>query len=195
VSVDREPLGPEAAEPLARFLVALHRPAPDDAPRNTWRGVPLSTRAEAVDEWHATLADRDDGLAPDALRHVREVFDRAVRSPIDVDDTWLHGDLHPRNVVGQDGMLAAIVDWGDVCHGDRATDLASLWMLLPTTAARRRAQALVAADRDVSAATWDRARGWAVFFGSILLAAGLQDGDTTFAEAGRRTLQHVCDDD
>lgn len=194
VSVDRAPLGPQAAEPLGHFLVALHQPAPDDAPLNTWRGVPLSTRAEAVAEWHATLAERDDGLDADTLTRVREIWNQALAAPIDVAPTWLHGDLHPRNIVGRDGAIAAVVDWGDVCRGDRATDLAALWMLLPTPDARAQARRVVESHGELSAATWDRARGWAVFFGSILMIAGLEEGDTPFAEAGRRTLQQLCGD-
>lgn len=49
VSLDRTSLGDRAGGPLASFLVALHRPAPDDAPLNSWRGVPLSDRADAFE--------------------------------------------------------------------------------------------------------------------------------------------------
>ena len=33
---------------LGRFLRALHQPAPEDAPHNPWRGVPLAARAKTT---------------------------------------------------------------------------------------------------------------------------------------------------
>ncbi len=196
-SVDRAPLDARAADPLARFLVALHQPAPDDAPLNEWRGVPLATRADAVGQWHAMLATRDDGLTSAELDRVRRIWDRTRAVPIDVAPTWLHGDLHPRNVISDEGRLAAVIDWGDVCRGDRATDLAAIWMLLSTADARREAQRIVttATGSGVSEPTWERARGWTIFFGSVLMAAGLDGEDLSFAEAGRRSLMRVCQDD
>jgi hypothetical protein len=35
-------------------------------------------------------------------------------------------------------------DWGDMAEGDRATDLAAVWMLLPQLETRRRAMAAIA---------------------------------------------------
>jgi aminoglycoside phosphotransferase (APT) family kinase protein len=42
-----------AAVDLWRFLQALHRPAPDEAPSNRWRGVPLAAREAQL---HSHLA-------------------------------------------------------------------------------------------------------------------------------------------
>lgn len=193
-SVDRAPLHADAAEPLARFLIALHRPAPVDAPTNSWRGVSLARRAEPVEEWMTRLDARPEFFPPALAREVRSVWRRALAAPIDVADTWLHGDLHPRNVLGKDGSIAAILDWGDMCRGDRATDLASLWTLLPTARARAQARACIDQAGPLSPETWARAQGWAVFFGAILLAAGLDDGDLDFARGGQRTLEHLAED-
>ena len=38
---------------------------------------------------------------------------------------WLHGDLHPANVVVSDGTLSGVIDFGELCAGDPATDLAA----------------------------------------------------------------------
>jgi Ser/Thr protein kinase RdoA (MazF antagonist) len=43
-------------------------------------------------------------------------------------------DLHPANALISDGTISGIVDFGDLCAGDRATDLAA-WKLLPEGAA------------------------------------------------------------
>jgi aminoglycoside phosphotransferase (APT) family kinase protein len=39
-----------AATTLGGFLRALHQPAPPDAPRNPWRGVPLTDRSAALSD-------------------------------------------------------------------------------------------------------------------------------------------------
>jgi aminoglycoside phosphotransferase (APT) family kinase protein len=49
---------------------------------------------------------------------------------------WLHGDLHPFNLVVNQGRLSAVIDFGDLCAGDPATDLAVAWMLFPWRCAR-----------------------------------------------------------
>jgi aminoglycoside phosphotransferase (APT) family kinase protein len=81
-----------------------------------------------------------------------------------VQRTWLHGDLHGRNVLTKGGRLAAVIDWGDLASGDPACDLAAVWMLLPQAAARAQALAAYAP----SAATERRARGWAALMGVML---------------------------
>jgi aminoglycoside phosphotransferase (APT) family kinase protein len=43
---------------------------------------------------------------------------------------WLHGDLHPANVLTENGNLCGVVDFGDLCAGDPAGDLAACWILL-----------------------------------------------------------------
>ena len=37
---------------------------------------------------------------------------------------WLHGDLHPSNMLTYHGRLSAVIDFGDITSGDPATDLA-----------------------------------------------------------------------
>ncbi|WP_416382148.1 phosphotransferase [Nocardia higoensis] len=43
-------------------------------------------------------------------------MEKAVEAPIWEDaPLWPHGDLHPANVVVRDGMLAGVVDFGEMC--------------------------------------------------------------------------------
>jgi aminoglycoside phosphotransferase (APT) family kinase protein len=86
--------------------------------------------------------------------------------------TWLHGDLHSRNVLVEHGLISGIIDWGDITSGDCATDLASIWILFSHSQARHDA---LAAYGNVSEATVKRAKGWAVLFGVMLLDTGLID--------------------
>jgi len=179
----REPR-PDQAERLAAFLCALHRPAPLDAPFNPYRGVPLRERAEQIVERIGRLKRESTLLNEEVVR----IYEDAVEAPIDVEPTWLHGDLHGGNLlVDDDGVITAVIDWGDMSRGDRATDLATLWMNLGDRKARENA---MRACHDVSDATWRRAKGWAVFYGVTLGTSGLA-GDARHAVMARRTLERV----
>jgi aminoglycoside phosphotransferase (APT) family kinase protein len=105
----------------------------------------------------------------------------------DTAPTWIHGDLHPRNVLVKKGCLTGVIDWGDLAGGDRACDLAAVWMLLPQLESRKRA---IAACGSVSDATWRRARGWALLFGVILLSSGLVD-DARMVAIAERTIARL----
>lgn len=171
------------AEQLARFVLALHRPAPADAPHNPVRGVPLSTRDEAVRQRLAT------GAVPHAA-HVRALWEELVRVPLWAGPpSWIHGDLHPANLLLDDaGGLAAVLDFGDMAAGDPATDLATAWLTLD--AAGRRRFAGVLTDR-YDDATWQRGRGWALSMATALVAHS--DDAPVLAAVGRETLAHVLD--
>ena len=170
---------------LAAFLRALHRPAPVDAPPNSVRGVPLQKRIIAISERLERVARLTDCITP----VVRTCLEQAMAAPIDAAPTWIHGDLHSRNVLVQDGALSAVIDWGDMTRGDRATDLASLWNLLPEATSRA---AAIQAYGPTSEATWQRARGWAVAFGVMLLDSGLVN-DPRLAAAGAATLRRITE--
>jgi aminoglycoside phosphotransferase (APT) family kinase protein len=160
-TADLAPLKEDQAKPLALFLRALHVPAPTDAPKNPTRGVPLQQRATAVEERLLRLAQR----TPLVASTVTKVWELALRAPPAEFATWFHGDLHAQNVLVKDGELAGVIDWADIAAGDSATDLASIWMLLPTIAARETA---IAEYGNVSPATWSRALGWAINLGTLL---------------------------
>ena len=170
---------PDAAQGavLGGFFRALHLPAPADAPRNPYRGVPLADRVDSFQAQLDNLAGKT-GLITEAML---ELWRAGVATPVDVGPTWLHGDPHPRNVLVRDGRITAVIDWGDMAQGDRASDLAAIWMLLPDRAARDEAMALC----EASEATWTRARGWAVWYGAILLSTGLANDPRMTAIAER----------
>ncbi|MBF9070805.1 aminoglycoside phosphotransferase family protein [Streptacidiphilus fuscans] len=119
----------EAADALSGFLTALHRPAPVGAPLGRDRGGPLAEHDEGFVEGLSHAAGL--GLIPDPAA-VRAVWDDAVAAPAWAGPPlWLHGDLHPANVLTADGTFCGVIDFGDLCAGDPAWDLASAWLLLP----------------------------------------------------------------
>ncbi|MFI6042625.1 aminoglycoside phosphotransferase family protein [Nocardia sp. NPDC051321] len=181
--------GDHAADALAGFLGVLHQEAPADAPVNPSRGVALET-CDVGAQFDAAIPDR---IADD----VQRVWDAAVSAPQwDGPPVWLHGDLHPANVVVSNGTLAGVIDFGELCAGDPATDLSAAWLVLPAGAAERFFDTYANAD----AATIQRARGWAVLRAAGLMSIGLAwqrglpGGQPTWGKAGRAALDRVLAD-
>ena len=172
-----------AARTLGTFLRALHRPAPDDAPHNPFRGIPLEDRQDV------TVAGIDAIGAWFDTSIVRERWEQLVDTPQWAGPPlWLHGDLHPANLLVRDGRLAGVVDFGDLTAGDPATDLMVAWALLP-----RDAHATFrAAAGGVDDATWRRARGWALTHAVACLASSADN--PVMAGIGRRGLAAVLAD-
>ena len=177
--------GQHAAETLAAFLRALHVSAPEDAPANPKRGVPLSAVADEFDRKLGAVAF--GGMEAKA----RKVWNDGVAAPAwKGPPMWLHGDLHPANVVTSGGTLSGVLDFGELCAGDPATDLAAAWLLLPTGTASRFFEAYAITDD----ATIRRARAWAVLRSVSLIgigraaARGLPGGQPTWGPAGEAAL-------
>jgi aminoglycoside phosphotransferase (APT) family kinase protein len=182
---DQQPPHPHQVAPWVAFLRSLHQPSPTDAPINPFRAMPLHERAISLAPRMQRLAAQTDLLNPALL----DLWHRAVNTPIDGPATWIHGDLHARNILVENGCLSAVIDWGDITAGDPATDLASVWMLFADAAVRQRA----IADYAPSQATLHRALGWAIVFGVLLLDTGLVD-DPRHAAVGEWTLRRVWAD-
>ena len=115
-----------AAAAIGGFLGALHVLAPADAPANPFRGVPLAERADTFAANLALLTGQVDRNA------VLRAWDAALAAPgYDGPPVWLHGDLHPANILVDDGQVSGVIDFGDITAGDPASDLSVAWMLLP----------------------------------------------------------------
>ncbi|MBW5481899.1 aminoglycoside phosphotransferase family protein [Streptomyces bambusae] len=146
----------DAAAGLGRFLAALHRVDTTGAPRSS-RGGRVDT---ADDEVRAAIRDLGADGTHDAGA-ATAAWEAAVRAPQwQGAPVWLHGDLLPGNLLGHQGRLTAVIDFGLVGVGDPACDVMPAWTLL--TAGTRDAFREAAGVDD---ATWARGRGWALRFG------------------------------
>lgn len=176
-----------AVNGLAAFVAELSAtPAPADAPANPYRGVPLADRDDAM---RARLAS---GRVPQAER-LTEAWDRALAAPVwSGPPVWLHGDLHPANLVlATSGFLTAVVDFGDLTAGDPATDVATAWLTFDGRA-RRVFRAELEHRRGLDEATWERARGWALVLATAIVE---QAGTSTpFGRMGAEALEQVLGD-
>ncbi|MEV0230824.1 aminoglycoside phosphotransferase family protein [Nonomuraea sp. NPDC050786] len=172
----------EAALALGGFLAALHSPAPTDAPVNPSRGIPLSGRTAGV---MAQLSHLDD---PAVRAAALLVWECAIAAPEwDGPPVWLHGDLHPANILVDHGRVGAVIDFGDITAGDPATDLAVAWMVLPASRREDFRRAYGRADDG----TWARARGWALALALVFLTHSADN--PLMAGIGRRTLNAVLE--
>ncbi len=170
----------DAARALGRFVGALGIDAPDDSPRNPYRGGPLTDRDPFLRERLVQLGDAiptDDVLA---------VWEEALAAPPNTRRRWLHGDLHPANIVVNNGRLAAVIDWVDLGGGDTAYDLAAAWFCFDDPAAR---SVFIEETGETDEATWIRARGCALSHAVACLASSADN--PRMHAVGRRTLDAV----
>jgi aminoglycoside phosphotransferase (APT) family kinase protein len=176
--IPRPGTGEHLVGDLAQFIRELHVEAPVAAPRNPVRGVPLADRDEVITERlrNEPIPRRAEIIELWSICVTAEPWTRPPR--------WLHGDLHPSNLLTRSGRLTAVIDFGDLTAGDPATDLAVAWLLFD-----RSGRARFRAELDYDNATWLRARGWAIIFGSLAIG-----GDATFRAFGEHALREVLVD-
>lgn len=175
----------EWAVPLAAALRALHVPASADAPVNPVRGRPFVTRAEAVAERVEYLRSTRPSAA---LEAAVAIWTAGLAAPDwNGEPVWVHGDLHPGNLVADGGDLVAIIDFGDVTAGDPAYDLAIAWLAFDPLGRARFSAAL---DGAYDADTWTRAHAWAASTAFTMLVNS--DDNPAYAQFGADALREVA---
>jgi len=147
------------------------------------RGTPLPVR---------------DAVVRSALQNIQGTFevaaataawDAAIRVPAwRQAPVWLHGDIHPGNLLVRNGALSAVIDWELLSVGDPALDLSAAWMVLQS-AGRETLRKTLPIDDD----TWARARGWALCIG-VIAAAYYHDSNPILAGFSRRAAEDAVAD-
>lgn len=185
-AADQAPPSADQAVILAEFLRCLHAiPLPKDAPENPVRDCPLSAKAEDLERRMAELERDTDAITPE----IRRAWKEAVCAKTPDRQCFIAGDMHARNILTLGGRLRAIIDWGDMCAGDPATDFMSVWGLFEDKDARRAVIDHYGADDDFIV----RAKGWAIFSGVILLHTGRID-TPRHARMGENVLRRITED-
>jgi aminoglycoside phosphotransferase (APT) family kinase protein len=174
-----------AAVSLGRFLGALHTPAAPDAPVHASRGVLLAERSVVLAQNLDALGGRVDRGA------VTRLWKAALAAPVWAGPPlWLHGDLHPANILVHRGRISGVIDFGDVTGGDPAGDLSIAWMLLPAEHHETfRNVYRGSASHPADDACWARAKGWALAMSLVYLANSADHA--LIAAIGQRTLAAV----
>ena len=122
-------------------------------------------RAAALDVWRAALASSWSGPG-----------------------VWFHGDVAPGNLLlDERGRLTAVLDFGTCGVGDPACDLVLAWTFLDGAA-----RAAFRAEVGLDAASWARARGWALW--KALVGAAEQGPGSAAGREQRRVVGEVLAD-
>ncbi|UPU88504.1 phosphotransferase [Demequina sp. TMPB413] len=163
-----EPLDRLGVAQLGAALRALHTPAPADAPRHPLRSLALLQRSDRVADKINALAATPVG-SPWRLdaRAAARVFQQGATTPRPA-AAWTHLDLHPGNVLTDDGELAGIVDWSESAAGDPAADLGQALVLVGQDGW----DALTIGYGPIDARTFARARAEGVFYALAFAAEG-----------------------
>ena len=152
---------------LARFLRVLHDTDPAAVggrrlPVDPVRRSDMPFRVEATRRRLAQVQRLGIWRAPAS---VEPLLARALALGPPAAPVLVHGDLHLRHLlVGDDGGLAGVIDWIDVCRADPAIDLPLYWAALTPTARR----AFLAEYGPVSGEQLVRARVLSVFLCATL---------------------------
>jgi aminoglycoside phosphotransferase (APT) family kinase protein len=176
----------DLAAALGTVLAQLHRPAPADAPPNAFRGIPLAQR-EAVDRGRLTPLRASE---PDVTAVLAAAIEDGLSAPpYSGAALWLHGDPHPLNLLTDGRRLSGLIDFGDICAGDPASDLATAWLSFDEEG-RQRFRRAYAGSGQLDDALWQRGRGWAAALAGAFLSGGEPDG--TLHDIARHAVRQLA---
>jgi aminoglycoside phosphotransferase (APT) family kinase protein len=119
---------------LARFLRRLHGAevadalGPDALPPDANRRADMALRVPRTRDLLLELERLGSWRRPASLD---SLLDDAERLPPPTAGAVVHGDLHFRHVLVDEGRASGVIDWIDLCRGDPAIDLQLLWSFLP----------------------------------------------------------------
>ena len=118
----RERLGTD----LGRFLRSLHDVGLDvELPVDPIRRADTPFRVERLREKLTHLPEWRSSPEIDSILREGERL-----PPPSSGRVVAHGDLHVRHLLVAEGVLAGVIDWGDVCLSDPAIDLMLVWSAL-----------------------------------------------------------------
>lgn len=168
-----------AATCLARFVAAVQAIDPAGGLVHEFRGVSLAAHDQNVKAAATLLRHRSD------IGRLLKVWEAALAAPAWTGrPLWIHGDLHPANMLVRNQELSAVIDFGLLGVGDPACDLMVAWMYLSADSRDVFRRVLAADD-----ATWSRGRGWALQSG--LRMAAYSADNPEFGDIGQYTLAQV----
>lgn len=172
---------------LTAFLRALYRIDPAGGPpggeHNFWRGGPLTVYDAATRRSIETLADEFDPVRTSA------VWEAALAARWDGTSVWVHGDVAPGNLLTENGILSAVIDFGTSAVGDPACDTAMAWTFFSGES-----QEAFKAGLGFDAGTFARGRGWALWKSMLVLEQAREAGDTADAAYTRNAIQEILAD-
>jgi aminoglycoside phosphotransferase (APT) family kinase protein len=169
-----------SAHSMGSFLKDIHTPSPDNAPFNEFRSVALNERTETIASRLDELGDHLD------VPVLRELWSTCIGYPVPTVPLWIHGDFHPGNTVYFKDKIVGVIDFGDLCAGDCATDLAGGLLALPFETLDEFFDAYGRPDPE----TMWRTIGWAMLLGTMMFSLGLTDRES-YLSIGQLALDNL----
>ncbi len=164
------------AATLADFLLALQRVDPSEGPlagaHSFYRGAPLNVYNSETLGALETLQDWVD------TRKALAVWETALDARFTGSPVWFHGDVAADNLLVDQGLLSAVIDFGCCGVGDPACDLVIAWTLFHGAS-----RDVFRTSIDADAAAWARGRGWALWKALITLAGEVDSSSVKAAKA------------
>jgi aminoglycoside phosphotransferase (APT) family kinase protein len=171
------------ATPFGRFFGALHATPIRQLRVAGLRDDPRIP-AQTVERARARLVEL--ALEPSISAAMHDVLDTPVVES--TERALIHGDCHAGNVLVDNGGVSGVIDWGDSAAGDRASDLAFGWSVVPPAARNEFCDAYGGVD----AAMWARARLFALSRHALqLLAWGRGLGDAAIIAWAERSIARI----
>jgi aminoglycoside phosphotransferase (APT) family kinase protein len=170
------------ASSLANFLIALQKINSTNGPISLSRGCPLTTYDAETRQAIIILNNQFDTDTITAL------WNTAMASTWEKSPVWVHGDISPNNLLVKNGKLSAVIDFGSMCIGDPACDLAIAWTLLT-----KESRAIFRTTLEVDNATWERGRGWALWK-ALIICAQLPGTNHLEIEKSIKTIDEIIAD-
>lgn len=172
----------QAAIDMGQFVSALQQISAANGPINK-RGMQLSARDA---ETRAAITQLEGTID---VERATKLWDSALETPQwNGPPKWLHGDLHPGNMLVKDGRVSAVIDFGSCGVGDPSADLMVAWTVLDADS-RKTFRSIVKPDD----ATWVRGRGWAFTMG-IVAYPYYRETNPVFAAVAKRAMDEALAD-
>ena len=179
----------EAAEPLARFLAALHSIPPGDLdlPGDEIGRLDLARRLPEARARLEEIGQLQLVADPRPLPRILETASEAIPPRTGV---LVHGDVYALHLlVDAESRVTGVIDWGDVHLGDPAVDLAVAHSFLPPSAH----PAFLAHYGPVDEGTWHLARLRALHHCAAVVAYAHHTGSADLLREGLRALAHLTE--
>jgi aminoglycoside phosphotransferase (APT) family kinase protein len=178
---------------MGRFLRALHATATLEAADGE-RTLPVDPNRRAEMPYRVGMT-RDrlgalEDLQPARRRRVEQILAEAEKLAPSSANVLLHGDLHVRHVLVEQGTLSGIIDWGDVCVGDPSIDLLFVWSALPPDARREFFEEYGAIGDETAL----RAQVLAIHLSAVLVLYARDQGLAALERETRAGLERALDD-
>jgi aminoglycoside phosphotransferase (APT) family kinase protein len=172
----------QAAGDLARFVLELRGVDPVGGPRGGRR--PLSDLAAVTRQViAASQGVIDVGAAAQAWERALDL------PPWRGTPVWIHTDLLRPNLLVAAGRLRAVIDFGGAGVGDPAADVIPAWSVFGPAG-----RAAFRAVLDVDAATWSRARAYALHQAAMIIPY-YANTNPHFVSLAKRTVEQVLADE